>query len=266
MIKKLIAYSIEEVEKLKILDYANDLNKSQIVSQNQLEIIRSQIKSNLYSPSIFMRILLFVLSLIGFATVIGPIALILQIDSEVGIRFTALFTGVAILLLLDLILIKKNKHYKSGVTEAALLVGLLLLSIGLLGFDQFSIFNYLLLGFVFTLFVAIRYLNTTGLIAALGFLGALIFNILIGLGGIAEALLPFALMMLYGVIFLGVNKLQKQTERFLFDDFFTLAKVFCLLLFYFAGNYFVVRELSVEIMGNYLEPETNIPFAYLFLC
>ena len=33
---------------------------------------------------------------------------------------------------------------------------------------------------------------------------------------------------------------------------------------YVAGNYFVVRELSVELMGVNIEPGGDIPFAFLF--
>ena len=133
MIKKLLAYNLEELEKHEILSYAKDLNKSQVISQVQLDGIKNKVKSNLYSPSIFMRILLFILSLIGLSTVLGPVALIMGIDSEVGIRVEAFVVGISILLLLDFVLIKESKHYKSGVTEAALVVGLVLFSGGLLG-------------------------------------------------------------------------------------------------------------------------------------
>lgn len=264
MIKKLIAYNLEELEKLEVLSYAKDLNKSQVISQPQLENIKGKVKSNLYSPTIFMRILLFILTIIGLATVMGPIGLILNIDSEEGIRLIAFVTGIVILFLLDYILIKDNKHYKSGVTEAALVVGLVLFSGGLLGEPEYNPMIYLVYGLVITMLAAIRYLNSAGLIAALCFAGAIVFQFLVSIGGLAEALIPFAIMTLYGAIYFLIRKLQNQKPSFVFDDYFTLSKVFCLLMVYVAGNYFVVRELSVELMGMNLEPNGNIPFAYLF--
>jgi uncharacterized membrane protein YgcG len=264
MIKKLLAYNLEELEKHEILSYAKDLNKSQVISQVQLDGIKNKVKSNLYSPSIFMRILLFILSLIGLSTVLGPVALIMGIDSEVGIRVEAFVVGFSILLLLDFVLIKESKHYKSGVTEAALVVGLVLFSGGLLGEPNYNPIIYLVYGLAITLFAAIRYLNSAGLIAALGFVGAIVFQVLYNFGGLAQALIPFAIMVLYALLFWGIKKLQSQKPSFIFDDYFTLSKVFCLLMVYVAGNYFVVRELSVELMGVNIEPGGDIPFAFLF--
>ena len=264
MIKKLLAYNLEELEKHEILSYAKDLNKSQVISQIQLDEIKDIVKSNLYSPSIFMRILLFILSLIGLSTVLGPVALIMGIDSEVGIRVEAFVVGISILLLLDFVLIKESKHYKSGVTEAALYVGLSLISTGLLGFDEFGLLTYLLFAFVVSVFATIRYLNFLALLASLGLAGAIVFQILYNFGGLAQALIPFAIMVLYALIFWGIKKLQNQKPNFVFDDYFTLPKVFCLLMVYIAGNYFVVRELSIELLSLNLEPGANIPFAFLF--
>lgn len=260
----MIAYNFEQLENLQKLSYAKDLNKSQVISSVQLDEIKNKVKSNLYSPSIFVRILLFVLTFIGMSTIMGPIVMLLNIDSEEGIRAASLLTGVAILLFLDFKLIRDNKHYKSGVTEALLLSGLVLFTIGLLGFSHFNILTYFILGFTLSLIAAIRYFNLIGLIATLVFSGAMLFQALINLGGIAEALIPFAMMALYGVLYYVVLKLQKAAGSFVFDDHFILAKVFCLMVIYLAGNYFVVRELSVEVMGNYLEPGENIPFAWLF--
>jgi uncharacterized membrane protein YgcG len=211
-----------------------------------------------------MRILLFILSLIGLSTVLGPVALIMGIDSEVGIRVEAFVVGFSILLLLDFVLIKESKHYKSGVTEAALVVGLVLFSGGLLGEPNYNPIIYLVYGLAITLFAAIRYLNSAGLIAALGFAGAIVFQVLYNFGGLAQALIPFAIMVLYALLFWGIKKLQSQKPSFIFDDYFTLSKVFCLLMVYVAGNYFVVRELSVELMGVNIEPGGDIPFAFLF--
>ena len=43
-----------------------------------------------------------------------------------------------------------------------------------------------------------------------------------------------------------------------------LANSFCLVLFYLSCNYLVVRELSVEFLGNEVLPGQDIPFAYFF--
>lgn len=43
-----------------------------------------------------------------------------------------------------------------------------------------------------------------------------------------------------------------------------LANSFCLILVYLSCNYLVVRELSSQLLGVYLEPDQDIPFAFFF--
>lgn len=261
---KIVAYNQQELENLKLLSHAKKLYKSDVITLEQYETIKNKFKSNLFSPSVFVRILLFVLSLIGFSTIMGPISLILQIDSEIGIQATTFFTGLGILLFLDFGLIKQIKHFKSGVTEAALLIGTILFSVGVLGLKELNLYFYLFYGLLVSAIIAVRYLNFVALIMALASVGALVFYTLFQLGGIAEATIPFSIMLLYAIIFWSLMKLQGFSKSEVFEHQFTLSKVFCLFMFYLAGNYFVVRTLSVELMGLNLQSNQNIPFAYLF--
>lgn len=264
MMNKIVAYNQQELENLKLLSHAKKLYKSDVITLEQYETIKNKFKSNLFSPSVFVRILLFVLSLIGFSTIMGPISLILQIDSEIGIQATTFFTGLGILLFLDFGLIKQIKHFKSGVTEAALLIGTILFSVGVLGLKELNLYFYLFYGLLVSAIIAVRYLNFVALIMALASVGALVFYTLFQLGGIAEATIPFSIMLLYAIIFWSLMKFQGFTKSEVFEHQFTLSKVFCLFMFYLAGNYFVVRTLSVELMGLNLQSNQNIPFAYLF--
>ena len=263
--KKLIAYDFNELEKKCILSDAKTLFKSNVISDEQHHKINEQFKSKLYTPNVFVRALLFILTYIGILTLMGPISLIFGegID-ETGMRIMAVLLGLAVLLILDVNLVRKNHHYKSGVTEATLLTGLLLLGFGLLGFSNHAELTYLFLGLVFSFYAAVRYLNLIALIAVLCFTGAIVFQLLISTGGWAKAVIPFAVMALYSLLFwLGV-KLEKRLSSFVFNDHFIILKVFCLLMIYLGGNYFVVRELSAELMGVWVEPGTDIPFAFLF--
>ena len=96
------------------------------------------------------------------------------------------------------------------------------------------------------------------------FLVWIIFQILTDIGGYAQALIPFAIMLYFGTIYLSTIKLEKKITNIIFDDFYLILKSISLLCFYIAGNYFVVRELSVDLMGLQLAEGENIPFAYLF--
>ena len=65
MFKFLIAYNIEELKKRKILSEAKNLYKSNIISKEQWLKINEEYSSKLYTPSIFIKILLFIVAYIG---------------------------------------------------------------------------------------------------------------------------------------------------------------------------------------------------------
>ena len=66
------------------------------------------------------------------------------------------------------------------------------------------------------------------------------------------------------VIFISAKKIQNSFNSFVFEDYFIILRSFSLLLFYCSANYFVVRELSIELMGLHFTEGEDIPFALLF--
>lgn len=67
-----IAYNTPELEKKTILLEAENLYKSKVVSEEQWPKIQEVFATKLYTPSIFIKILLFIVSLIGMLTIMGP--------------------------------------------------------------------------------------------------------------------------------------------------------------------------------------------------
>ncbi len=264
MIKSIIAYNLAELEKREIVSAASDLYKSKILDEEQWNKIRSEYVSKLYSPSLFMKILLFIVSLIGLSTLIGPIGLIFDSIGEIGYRFLSLILGFLLIIFTEKIFIKKGHHYKSGVTEAGIYTGLSFIAFGILGFNEDNELGYAIVGFLFAGFVAVRYLDLPGLILTMFFLGWILFLIITGIGGIVEALMPFIFMTTFGLIYWFSKKLQAKLPNVIFDSQFVILKSCALIVFYCAGNYFVVRELSIELMGLTLAEHDDIHFAFLF--
>lgn len=265
MINKIIAYNITELEKKKVLIEAKNLYKSKVISQEQWQNINKIYASKLYSPSIFIRVLFFILTLIGLSTVSAPMSLIfIEINSQSAIQIMLFITGVAIMAITDLVLIKKNNHYLSGVTEAGIYTGLSFIASGLLAGDHINVLLYPLVGLLFSAFAAIRYLNLLALTATFFFLGWFIFQLVFTIGGFIEALLPFIFILAFGGAYFGIKKLKTKLTNIVFDNHFILGQTLTLLIFYIAGNYFVVRELSIELMGLNLAEGEDIPFAFLF--
>ena len=264
MINLLIAYDIVELEKKKVLSEAKNLYKSKILSLEQWKKIGEAYHSKLYSPSIFIRILFFILTIIGLSSVSGPIGIIFSNNGLQSIQIISLLFGIVIIIFTEWILIKKNHHYLSGITEAGIYVGLSFIAFGLLASTPNITISYPLVGLLLSFIATVRYLNLLALVAVFFFLGWILFEITNSIGDIAESLLPFIFMTVFGLLFWCCNKLKAKLPSIIFNNHFIIAKTLSLIVFYAAGNYYVVRELSIELLGIDLSTHKDIPFAYLF--
>lgn len=264
MINSIIAYSIPELEKKIVLSEAETLYKSKLLSEEQWQKIREEFASKLYTPSVFMKVLLFIFSLIGMITIIGPIVLLMGNIEESGYRFICLLLGSFLIFFTEGILIRKKLHYKSGITEAGIYSGLLFIAYGLVGFDHNSELVYPIIGFVFAAIAAIRYLNIVALLISIVFFIWILFQLITDIGGMAEALMPFIFMAIFGFIYWLSIKLKARLSNVIFENQFIIIKTLALILFYIAGNYYVVRELSIELMDLNLSDQDDIPFAFVF--
>ena len=264
MINRIIAYDIAEMGKTKVLSEAKVLYKSKVLNEEQWNKIREEYASKLYSPSVFMKVVLFIFSLIGMITVIGPIAALFGDIGKSGYQILAFILGILILFFTERVLIKQKSHFNSGITEAGIFGGLSFIAFGLLSLDPPGLFISLIVGLILTLFAAIRYLNLFALILAVGFFCGIIFRVIADIGGIVEALMPFIFMTIFGILYWYAKKLQAKLPNVIFENQFILIKTLALTLFYISGNYFVVRKLSVQLMGLNLSPHDDIPFAFVF--
>jgi hypothetical protein len=260
----IFAYNLPELEKKIVLSEAENLYKSNVVSEEQWQKIQTVFATKLYTPTIFMKILLFIVSLIGMLTIIGPIGLIFGDIGESGYRFLTFILGFSLLFLTDQLLIKDKLHYKSGVTEAGIYSGLLFIAFALLGSKSHSTIIYPIVGFLLAAFAAIRYLNLTALVVTIGFFGWILFQIFTDIGGVAQALLPFIFMVSFSSIYWGSNKLELKVSKEFLHNHFLIIQTISLVLIYLAGNYFVVRELSIRLLGLTLAEKQDIPFAFVF--
>lgn len=264
MLDSIIAYNIAELEKKKVLLEAEDLYKSKLLSDEQWHKIRKEYASKLYTPSIFMRVLFFIVSLIGMMTVIGPIGAIFNDMRESGYRILSFILGILLLVIIEKPLIKDKNHFNSGIIEAGIYSGLSFIAFSVLGSDPPNLIFCAIVGYLLASFAAIRYLNLLALVLAIGFFGWILFQTITALGSIVEAFMPFIFMITFATIYWHSKKLQEKLTNVIFDDQFVILKSIALLVFYLASNYFVVRELSISLMGLQLSASDDIPFAILF--
>jgi hypothetical protein len=264
MIDSIIAYDIEQLERRKILADARNWHNSLFITDLQKSEIERAFATNLFTPSFFMRILLFLAGFVGLITTMGPLALMFSGVEEGGLRVLSLLLGFGILTFTELVLIRQKFHYKSGITEAGIYSGLIFVGLGVLWVESDNTLAYLIGACILAFIAAFRYLNLVALAIALFFMGWAVFFVCYNWGGWAQALIPFIMMALFGAVFAISQWSEKRIGNVVFDDQFIVSQAFSLLAVYVAGNYFVVRELSVSMMDLYLVEGQDVPFAFLF--
>jgi hypothetical protein len=123
---------------------------------------------------------------------------------------------------------------------------------------------FLILSLIVCIIAAIRYADLIATICSVGSFAGLIFLEMYKIGGVAQNLIPFAFLIIFTVGFFITRKFKSTKALAHWEDCLILVEVLCLLLVYVAGNYFVVRELSVHMLDLYLEEGQDIPFAFIF--
>lgn len=259
----IIAYNIAELEKKGVTDEAKMLYKSGVIDENQWTSIKKQFQSNLYTPSIFIRILLFLGAILGMLTSLGPIAFSFHISDEGGLRALAVIMGVAILIFTELVVIKNLKHFRSGVTEAGIYSSIILIVTGLVLENESSTL-ILAISLAFALFATIRYLDLLALVASVILFAWLIVDILMSLGGLIPTLLPIIMLSVFMAVYHYAISLEKRLSNIIFTDQFIILKSLSLLICYLSVNYFVVRELSVMLLDLEITEGGDIPLAFIF--
>ncbi|MFT4752779.1 MAG: hypothetical protein ACI9GM_000570 [Salibacteraceae bacterium] len=261
---EMIAFNTNNLRHFKLNTEAERWNKSKVITNEQLEQIELAHPISFYHPPAWLRIILSiavtlgVLALWGFfvISVLGGIG-----DSESIIPILLAFTGVLCIALLEY-LIQSNNHYKSGVTEALMFIGFSFLIMGFVGFDS-SEYAYSFAILIVGLIMFLRYSNLFGSLIALGGLSFIVFMILYELGPMIQGFLPIVFFAFFTGLYFLRQSLQDSIKWYYTECVLVLDSSL-LILIYLSMNYYVVRELSAELMHLRIEPGEDIPFAFLF--
>ncbi len=216
-----------------------------------------------YNPNIFVKIGLFLFGYVCFMFGGGFVFMI--VGEGVGFAVTSLLYGLGVTFLL-LRLIKQKQLHFAGV-DNALIYGIIGATMPLIFelYDTLKI-SELWVGVLFCLPVLVVVVYSFGepLVALGAFLsGLFILASVLMKNPIGKALLPFALMIYSAVFFVVTRKLGQKSSAFYWKSAIYWVNTAALVLFYAAGNYFVVRELNAELNGLG-SPSPEVTFAGLF--
>jgi hypothetical protein len=258
------SYNTTWLRNLAILKEAKTWVKSNIISADQFQSIAHEYPSAFYHPNIIIRILLFIATWIAIGGIAGLFVLVVGGASEATISILCIVYGLASLSILEKLLIQNGRHYKSGVTEAILYQALGFIIGGIGGLTDFNEHVMLLSCIIICLIAAIRYHDLLLTASAFVSLGAFVFYELYQAGDLTQQIIPLIMLVVFTPLYFFISQLKSNKETELWHHCLVTAEVLTLCALCLAGNYMVVRELSIELINADLAPEEEIPLAFLF--
>ncbi len=244
----------EEVEKAYELD---------CISKEERDKAWLAFPSMFYSPNIFIRIGLFLLTVVVMLFSFGLFSLMFLTGIEKTIGGLLIFFAMICIAGLEVV-IHNKKHYQSGIDTALMWGGAIALFSGI-GFtnDLSGLANACII-FMIALVCVLRYADTG--MAALCFISllAIIFFFCGRIGGTAKAILPFIVMTISVVVYVLAKKISDSKSFNVYRSCVVYVEIISLFTLYAAGNYWVVRETSNEMFNLNLQPGQTIPFGFIF--
>lgn len=258
------AYNESLVYNLEVIKQSKRWFKHDFIEKPQLESILTAYSAPFYHPNLLIRILLFVATLIALSGATGFFALIVADVGKDAIAMACIIYGVVSFFILEKMFIGNN-HYKSGITEAILYHSCGFTIGGLAGIGDFENAHVILWSclIVFS-FSSIRYLDLLCTVAAVCSFAGILFFEFYNIGGIFQQIIPFVFIGGFTPIYFLVKRLKQQIGLRLWRNNLLIVESISLLFIYAAGNYMVVRELSVSMMNLEIAEGGDIPFAFIF--
>ena len=269
--KKLTSFLIYPSDWLENLADAKAVKSwlnSGIISRNEYNAILEKLKTPLYIPNIFVRIGLFLLTLVLIVSLIGLFSFSLFSMDEMGWGIYLITQSVIFYAILEKFIVNGKHHFGSGVDDMLLYYSLVTFSSGIVFIqadifsDNLPVYLYIMFPLIVSICCALRF--TDKLLTAVSFLGlyGMLFFILYEFEDFGMAILPFVVMLISAILYFQIKKIEDIRELKPWKDCITICEVLSLLMFYLGGNYLVVKELSVNLLGS--NATADIPLSWLF--
>jgi hypothetical protein len=255
------AYNQTSLYNLAVIKDSKRWYEQNLIEKAQSKNIELNYPCSFYHPNILIRILLFLATLIALSGLTGLLSIIIDSNENTS-QIGCLIYGVVSFVILDRVTIRQNHHYKSGITEALLYHACGFTIVALSWMADFNFYVVLLTCLLVFSFAAIRYLDLLTTVAATGSFAAILFYSCYQAGGVLQQIIPFVFIICFGFLYAVAKKVRSRMMSW--SNNTMIVEAISLLLVYAAGNYFVVRELSVNLMGLNILPGEDVPFAFLF--
>lgn len=254
------AYNETWIQHLDMQRVSRSWQEKNLITAAQFEQVKIHFPESFYRPGIFVKIGLFLFTLLAGCFFSGFLSLfILHGGGDMALAALSILCSASFFFALEFF-IKDRKLFHSGIdnallymaTSAALIPVFILL-------NDLRIWQYCVFMLIIQMLVSLRYADVFTTLIGVIVLYAFFANLLVSFP-LGKALLPFALMLISGIIYFVNHKKQDVYYR----DCQTVIEIAALIVFYLGGNYYVVREGNA-LLADILTPVApQIPFSILF--
>ncbi len=261
----MIAYNNQWLDNVVIQEELLDACNKNFISKEEKETTEKLYADGFYTPNIFIRIGLFILTVVIVSFSMGLVSLVLLSSAKNDTIFASLLIlfGSIAYGVLEL-MVQHKHHYKSGVDDALLWMSGICIVSGLNVVATISITANSIIIFVIVLYFLLRFANALmGVLVTLSLL-AIAFLSYSKCGDIAKATTPFLLMLLAAGIYFFANNLSRKISLRHYKNGLILIQIVSLIAVYTVVNYFVVREASIAMFNLDLKEGEGIPLGGLF--
>ena len=271
----MIAYNKTLLSNMLIVKKAKQLFSRDLITGAQMASVLSKYPTEYFKPNIFIKVGLFLFTLFLIVAALGLFSLMsmgILMNSNsyegYGIFVSILFGGVCVFFLEKFI--QWRNWYSNGIDDALLYSGLSFIFSAI----AFSVSNnlndedgFLLLCFIYLPFLmvaAARYIDRVVTVFMMACMYCIFFLVIMKIGNAAKFIMPFAFMAVSAAFYFIVKKQLTLPSRTHYAGCMKVVKAISLIVFYVSGNYYVIRESSVEFFNLDLSEGQDIPLALIF--
>lgn len=243
--------------------------KQGFLSKEQSSEIEKNYAHEYYDPNIFLKIGLFIFTILAAGFSIGIMSIffvgIYENNLNAAAVIQSLMIGGVFFFLLEN-LIKGRQLYHSGVDNALIYMalGAFCTTIYFL-FEKLNPPTWLFLILFLPLFVATTIRYAESVVCTLTYFLILGIFVTIALESFwGKTFLPFIVMLVSAGIYFLVKRLSTRKDYLYYETCLTILKTLSLVTFYLGGNYLIVREGNALINNLYLSVSPQVAFAPMF--
>jgi hypothetical protein len=254
----MIAYNQDQLDNVGINEEAEKAFKKQYITAEELAQVKAAHPVELYTPNMYLRIGIFILTLIIASFSFGLLCLMMLTGGgpEKFLGSLSIFFSMVAYFILE-VLVREKKHYKSGADTALMYISgsMMITGIFVIGHTDNDVFLTWLI-FAFSAWFTIRFTDMAmAWVAQLAFLFGII-RIFLWL----KLIVPFLVIGLsFGMYYL-LRQLLKEEKFRHYSTCFQGMQVLALLTLYVGGNYFVVNEVN----KNLFDDHKGLPLGWIF--